>query len=292
MPTENDASNLFDEGFELDHKDESIEEPQDTSEAIDIDSSTDEETGTRQSYDEEQVAESGNLVETDEHTSEIPRHYGRSETKPTHVEKRETSSKPLAEIPEHIVDEFASLKRLNPEAAELALEDSPEGASIRVRLEQYGAEIAQDRAEHVLYQRQQIQAQREAEEARLARERAEHNAAFESILTRDHPDYTAMLKDPNRRIEAAQYQKRIFNWIAGKPYSEAAHLMDVAKYGRDPNQVSALLSRFKLECGQRKNTRPDPTGALAVPGRGAPVAPSGIGDKDDFDAGWNANPTK
>lgn len=76
--------------------------------------------------------------------------------------------------------------------------------------------------------------------------------------------------------------------IAAKPYAEAAQLMEVARNGRDPAQVSALLTRFERERGGGRK-QPDPTGALAVPGRGAPVAPTGVGDKDDFDAGWNAN---
>lgn len=192
------------------------------------------------------------------------------------------------EVPEEIADELKTLKTLNPDAAALALEDSPEGASVRARLEQYGAELAQDRAEQVLYQRQQAQARREAETARFEQARDAHNAAFKAMFARDHPDYAAMLADPGRKAEAAKYQQDVFDWIAAKPYAEADELMQIAKSGRDPSQVSALLTRFERERrGGRK--QPDPTGALAVPGRGAPVAPTGVGDKDDFDAGWNAN---
>lgn len=192
------------------------------------------------------------------------------------------------EVPDEIADEMETLKTLNPDAAALALEDSPEGASVRARLEQYGAELAQDRAEQVLYQRQQAQARREAETARFEQARDAHNTAFKAMFARDHPDYAAMLADPGRKAEAAKYQQNVFDWIAAKPYAEAAELMQIAKSGRDPSQVSALLTRFERERGGGRK-QPDPTGALAVPGRGAPVAPTGVGDKDDFDAGWNAN---
>lgn len=195
------------------------------------------------------------------------------------------------EVPEEIADEWESLKKLNPDAAALALEDSPEGSSVRARLEQYGAELAQDRAERVLWQRQQEQQRRKEELDQAEKAREAHNTAFVATMQRDHPDYIVMLQDPSRRAEAAQYQRDVFGWIASKPYSEAARLMETAQSGRDPVQVSALLSQYERERGG-KSKSPDPTGALAVPGRGAPVAPAGIGDKDDFDAGWNSNPSK
>lgn len=190
------------------------------------------------------------------------------------------------EAPEHIADELEKLKKLNPDAAVLALEDSPDGAAIRSRLELYGAELAQDRAERVLWQRREDRQRRQAELDRMERAREAHNAAFMSTLRRDHPEYMSMVCDPARKAEAAQYQQSVFDWIAAKPYAEAARLMEVARNGRDPNQVSALISQFERERGG-KSKHPDPTGALAVPGRGAPVAPTGIGDKDDFDSGWN-----
>lgn len=192
------------------------------------------------------------------------------------------------DVPEEIADELETLKTLNPAAAELALEDSPEGASVRSRLEQYGAELAQDRAEQVLYRRGQEQAAHNAEMARYRQAQEAHNARFKAMFEQEHTEYAAMLFDPSRKAEAVQYQQDVFNWIAAKPYSEAAQLMEIARNGRDPQQVSALLTRFERERSSGRK-QPDPTGALAVPGRGAPVAPSGIGDKDDFDAGWNAN---
>lgn len=202
-----------------------------------------------------------------------------------------TPATKTVDVPDELAEELEALKALNPEAAALALEDSPEGASIRSRLEQYGPELAQDRAERVLWQREQAQ-QREAVEAnRMAQAREAHNAAFLGTLQRDHPDYMAMLGDPSRRAEAAQYQQDVFDWITSKPYAEAAPLMEIAKSGRDPSQVSALLTQFERERGGQPK-RPDPTGALAVPGRGAPVAPTGVGDKDNFDAGWDLNSSK
>lgn len=223
-------------------------------------------------------------------TQRVPRELPQTDPPSVQFEAREQladSPKSLETVPDEIADEFESLKKLNPAAAELALEDSPAGASIRARLEQYGAELAQDRAETLLYQRAQRTAEQETRRAMREQAREAHNAAFKAMFERDHPEYAAMLNDPGRRAEAVQYQQSIFDWIAAKPYSEAAELMEIAKNGRDPEQVSALITRFEREKGVTK--RADPTGALAVPGRGAPIAPTGVGDKDDFDAGWNTN---
>jgi hypothetical protein len=197
---------------------------------------------------------------------------------------QEPESAPKIEAPEEMADELESLKTLTPQAAELALEDSPEGASIRARLEQFGAELAQDRAEQILQRR----ALDRADEDRAERARQAHNANFRTILENEHPNYVAMLDDPARRSDAALYQQSIFDWIAAKPYAEAVNLMEIARNGRDPRQVSALISQFERERAGGQAKRPDPTGALAVPGRGAPVAPSGVGGLDDFDAGFDA----
>ena len=94
--------------------------------------------------------------------------------------------------------------------------------------------------------------------------------------------------DPARKVESARLVQDIFDWIGSMPYAEAAPLMEIARNGRDPEQVSALITRFKQERGQAAPKRPKPDGALAVPGRGAPSAPSGdVGNMDDFDAGFN-----
>lgn len=196
----------------------------------------------------------------------------------------------LIELPEHLVDELAALKKLNPAAATLALEDSPEGERIRNRMEEYGAEMALDRAEAVLDKRGRETAAIKADRERQQQAVQEHNARFFSTLQREHPDYAAMITDPARRDEAVKKQNEIMGWISAKPYAEAAPLMKIATSGRDPNEICALLTQFESE--RQKPKQADPTGALAVPGRGAPTAPAGIGDKDDFDAGWNLNPSK
>lgn len=179
--------------------------------------------------------------------------------------------------PENIADEWATLNKLNPEAARLALEDSAEGEAIRNRLEHYGAEQAQDRAEMILYRRNQEQAAIDA-----------HNKRFKETIQKNHPEYFAMISDPSRKAEAAQYFKSVLDWIAQKPYAEAQKMIEIAQCGRDPEQVCALISRYEKEKGATAK-KPDATGAYAVPSRGAPVAPAGVGDKDDFDAGWNMN---
>ncbi len=190
------------------------------------------------------------------------------------------------EVPENLTEEFAALKKLNPAAAELALEDSPEGERLRSRMEEYGAEMALDRAEVVLDKRNREIATRKADFDRQQQAVQEHNDRFMSALKRAHPDYAAMITDPARRDEAVKKQNEIIEWINGKPYAEGSRLMQVANSGRDPNEICALLTQFESE-RQTKPKQADPTGALAVPGRGAPAAPAGIGDKDDFDAGWN-----
>ena len=197
----------------------------------------------------------------------------------------------LIEVPEHLADELATLKKLNPAAAELALEDSAEGERLRSRMEEFGAEIALDRAEIVLDKRNRETAAHQAEVARQQQTIAEHNNRFMATLQREHPEYAAMITDPARREEAVKKQNEIMGWISAKPYAEGARLMKIAQEARDPNEVCALITQFESE-RQAKPKQADPTGALAVPGRGAPTAPAGIGDKDDFDAGWNANPSK
>lgn len=183
----------------------------------------------------------------------------------------------LEVVPENIAEEWDNLNKLNPAAAKLALEDSPEGEAIRKRLENYGAEQAQDRAEMTLYMRNQEQATIDA-----------HNRRFRETLQRNNPEYFSMISDPSRKAEAAKYFQDVFDWIGSKPYAEAQGLMEVAQHGRDPEQICALINRFEKEKGTA-NKKPDATGAYAIPSRGAPTAPTGIEDKDDFDAGWNLN---
>lgn len=186
----------------------------------------------------------------------------------------QTKAPKLEGVPEEIRAEFEELKHLNPEAAALALEDSPEGERLRKRLVDSGADSALDRAEIILDRRQRAQAEEQARQQALEA----YNRNFRGVLEHDHPE----LFDPARNTSLLQ---DIRSWIENKPYAEAAPLMQVYMAGRDPHQVSALVSRFKQERTTAK--APDPTKAFAVPGRGAPIAPPGIGDKDDFEAGFN-----
>ncbi len=192
-------------------------------------------------------------------------------------------------VPEELADELEALKRLNPQAAALALEDSKEGESIRLRLAELGALQAQDRAESILERRERLARAAQAEEARSRQAVEAHNRRFMAVLQRDHPDYTAMLSDPARKVEAARAMQDIFSWISAKPYAEAAPLMEIARHGRDPEQVSALITRYKQEQhGKAAPKKAGPEGAFAVPARGATSAPSGDeGNADDFDAGFN-----
>lgn len=293
--TEEQAEAQFDEGFRMDSEDGGANEGDAAGAAFQ------DQPGGEQARPEEQpqrIKETETppvTSQTDPEPSEelpSPQFHGyepATEAPSAHQPALEPAPVKTVEAPAEIADELETLKTLHPAAAALALEDTPEGASVRARLEQYGAELAQDRAEQVLYWRQQAQVRREAEAARFEQAREAHNAAFKAMFERDHPEYAAMLADPGRKAEAVKYQQDVFDWIGAKPYAEAARLMEVARNGRDPAQVSALLAQYKRERGG-KPKQPDPTGALAVPGRGAPVAPAGVGDKDDFDAGWNAHP--
>lgn len=189
--------------------------------------------------------------------------------------------KKIQSVPQEISDEFEKLKKLNPQGAELAMEDSAEGAAIRSRLANYGAEQAQDRAEMVLERRERdIRAQRQRE----ARER-EERAFYHATLKKNVPEYYALCTDPEKRAEADRYNKNIMEWIDSQPYKIAAPLREIAARG-NALQVCELVKAFEKD---RNRSMADASAALAVPGRGAPYAPSGIGDKDDFDAGWNLN---
>lgn len=191
------------------------------------------------------------------------------------------------DIPEDIRAEYEELKGLSPDAAALAEEDSPEGQAIRKRLEQYGADSAMDRADIIMGHRRNEAAQR----AQQSRAIAEHNANFNAVLHRELPDIMDMVNDKTRMQETAQFYNDVKEWIEGKPYTEAAPLMQIYAGGRDPHAVAGLIKRYQKEkhiAGQAsQKPSHDPNAALAVPGRGAPVAPTGIGDKNDFDAGWN-----
>lgn len=201
-------------------------------------------------------------------------------------QEQPTEPKQIETVPEEIAEELKNLEAISPAAAKLAMEDSPEGAAIRERLTDFGSAMAQDRAEFVIAQREQARKEAAAEAERNAAAVRTHNENFAGIIKRELPEYFAMCNDPARKAEAAKYQQAVYSWIGSKPYAEAAPLMRIAQNGQDANEIVSLLKKFESERRGGK-AMPDPTGALAVPGRGAPTAPAGIGDKDDFDAGWN-----
>lgn len=218
--------------------------------------------------------------------------------KPYAPQENIQEQKRTVEIPAEIKDEWAVLQRQSPEAAALAVEDSVEGEQVRQRLSEFGATVAFDRAEVVLERRKRAVLEKQREDIQNQRLVEEHNRYFTSVLQREHPEYLAMMQDHARRAEAQATVNDIFAWIGSKPYSEGEKLMPIARSGRDPMAISALLSQYERERNvkigsrvaeqQRQQAKPrvDPTGAMAVPSRGASVMPTGIGDKDSFDAGW------
>ena len=286
-----DDEALFAEGFNLGDDDgESTEDRQGNDQQ-----QTDDSSEKAPAENQDQQSDADNTASQEEVQHEQPPMPAQQSYQQVEQPQVSEPAKPeppkLIEVPEHLADELATLKKLNPAAAELALEDSAEGERLRSRMEEFGAEIALDRAEMVLDKRNRETAAHQAEVARQQQTIAEHNNRFMATLQREHPEYAAMITDPARREEAVKKQNEIMGWISAKPYAEGARLMKIAQEARDPNEVCALITQFESE-RQAKPKQADPTGALAVPGRGAPTAPAGIGDKDDFDAGWNANPSK
>ncbi len=184
------------------------------------------------------------------------------------------------EIPEAIKAEFTELEQLSPEAAALAREDSPEGAVLRKRLAEYGADNAMDRAELFMARRER-KAEAERQQADMA-EAANRN--FVTVIRQAHPE---LFEASRSKADNERFQADMRAWIEGKPYAEAAPLMEVFAHGRDPYAVAELITRFKNERQAPQKTRPNPDGAFAVPRRGAPVVPQSAGSKDDFDSGWN-----
>lgn len=212
---------------------------------------------------------------------EMPPQPTQSVAQPSVAQPPEEAAPLLEEVPENIRAEWDNLRHLSPEAARLALEDSPEGARLRSRLELYGADLTMDRAERVLELRER--ARMEAASSRRAVE--EHNRNFYATLDSRVPDYAAMMRDPARAGELRAYQQEVIRWIESKPYGEGARLMRIAQYGKDAGEVAGLLESFARE--RHRARTPDPGGALAVPGRRGPaVAPAGLGDRDDWDAGF------
>lgn len=184
------------------------------------------------------------------------------------------------DIPDSIRAEFAELEQLSPEAAAIAREDSPEGETLRRRLAEYGADNAMDRAELFMARRERaaVAAERQAGMVEAA------NRAFVTVIRQAHPDLFEASRSP---ADNERFQADMRAWIEQKPYAEAAPLMRTFLHGRDPYAVAELITRFKNERQAPPKARANPDGAFAVPRRGAPVVPQGVGSKDDFDAGWN-----
>ena len=200
----------------------------------------------------------------------------------------------LIEIPEQYHEELERLKKKSPEAAALAQENSLEGEQVRDLLQEYGASVAYESARTTLIQRNRAVQEQNKEQQRIQEAVQRQNAYFTDMLQREQPAYLQLCQDKNRRPEALI--KDIFDWIGSKPYAEGARLMPIAQGSRNPHEISALLNQYQKERNvkigqprQPSTRRGDPTGAIAVPSRGAPVAPAGIGDQDSFDAGWNLN---
>ncbi|MDR1685217.1 MAG: hypothetical protein LBR82_02045 [Desulfovibrio sp.] len=185
------------------------------------------------------------------------------------------------EIPAEMKDEFEALKRLSPEAAALAQEDSPEGAQVRDRLSEVGAISAQDRAEILMVERRQtLRMQAEMHRAVEAQSRY-----MQELMQRDHAELLSM-----QEVEKALFMRDMRAWIEKKPYAQAKNMMYIFESGTDPRQVSGLITQYKNERDAASASRPkssDATAAFVVPSKGSPVNPAGIGDKDDFDAGFN-----
>lgn len=185
----------------------------------------------------------------------------------------------ITEVPENIAGELDELRRLNPACAELAMEASPAGEAIRTRLEKWGAEIAQDRAEKVLSERQlRIQEGRQRQAQIDA-----YNRNFSETIKRDAPEFHALISDPKRKAEKEKYFRDIDNWIGNQSYREGQELMRIREKG-NASEVCQLIKRFEAEANGR---RAQDVGAYAFPARGARGMPASIGDASDFNAGWD-----
>ena len=119
----------------------------------------------------------------------------------------------LEAVPDDIAEELENLRRINPDAARLALEDSPEGESIRSRLESYGADLAMDKAERIMEQRERAR----HEEMRSRQAVEEHNRRFFATLDSRVPDYAAMMRDPGRAEEFGRLVYGRLPPIANRP---------------------------------------------------------------------------
>lgn len=234
----------------------------------------------------EQVSEEGTPPSSPEEPSAgqaVPQPEPIAQARPAAPEPQprdEPQQPQTVEIPESIKAEFAELEQLSPEAAAIAREDSPEGETLRKRLAEYGADNAMDRAELFMARRE-----REAVAARQQAGMVEAaNRNFAAVVRQAHPE---LFEASRSKADNERFQADMQAWIEQKPYAEAAPLMETFLHGRDPYAVAELITRFKNERQAPQKKQANPDGAFAVPRRGAPVVPQGVGSKDDFDAGWN-----
>ena len=289
--TEEENQADFDEVFDLHAAENPDTESADDSSQASSDSQNEPVATTQQEPTEQQVLDDQSQVQQEQNYIQPQQPVQppvQQQVQPNELQLIDTR-KPPVKLSEDLQGEYDKLKRISPYAANLALEDSPDGERIRSRLEEFGAEIAFDRAEAIynkrysFFSRQREQATYNAEQVR------KHNENFRSTIRQRSPDYFDMMTNANRQQEAQNFLSDVYAWIGTKPYDEGAKLMQVAKNGRDPNKICDLIDQYYKERGKnpRASVRHDPTGALAVPSRGSVSTVAGVGDKDSFDAGWS-----
>ncbi|MBQ7607966.1 MAG: hypothetical protein IJU76_08370 [Desulfovibrionaceae bacterium] len=220
--------------------------------------------------------------------------YQQQQQQQTQQPSQQRQQVKFVQIAEDIKAEYEELKKKNPQVAYLAQTDSPIGETLRKQLLEYGADHADDMGKNFIT-RQKMEQQIEAQKQAQARNEYESQLRYyNSVFNQRQPEYAKLYADAQRDVNKAQelraYQNELLSWIEAKPYKEASSMMQIALHGTDPVQVCDLISRFNEERGKKpRATKPNPTGAFAVPSRGTATPPPGIGDKDSFDSGWEIN---
>ena len=121
------------------------------------------------------------------------------------------------EMPEHLQNEFERLQAIDPELAQLALEDSADGQAIRARLEEYGAAIAHDHARLVVLTRQQRHDMELVRQEQAMRDEQARQAHFMGVMQQEHPDFYSLITGKD---QAAQVRFR--NWPGCSRNSKAS----------------------------------------------------------------------
>jgi len=78
-----------------------------------------------------------------------------------------------------------------------------------------------------------------------------HNKMFMDVLRKELPDYQDMITNPRGKAEAQAYFNEVFAWIATKPPSESAQLMEIAKESYNPFEIVVLIRMFERETKRR-----------------------------------------